>query len=231
MVLLRRLMLSKWRSAKSIPRMRRMGRSSTASHWMRKRQFWISATPKYWPRTDMPPALPPIKRGPVYGCSLARWSAVREAVLTRQYGEQVSMCTSMGTPSMRKGLTKCGLAMRRSLIGARATEQADGEAGAKVTGRQAAGGVDGDGERTGTAGTAGGDVHSAAWAAAVESAVTVAEAAVSIWSSDAAVAAEGQGSAGEQAAASRAASEEAVQRAPTRCKRRAPSTSSKRCKR
>ena len=45
MVLWRKLMLSRCRSAKSMPRMRRMGRSSTANHWMRKRQPWISATP------------------------------------------------------------------------------------------------------------------------------------------------------------------------------------------
>ena len=138
MVLLRRLMLSRWRSLKSMPRMRCMGRSSTASHGIENRQPLISATPEYWPRTVMPPALPPMRRGPVYSRRRASSAEVSEAVFTREKGEQVSMCTFMGTPSMVNIFIKCDFGTRwPSVTGA--TAKAPRETGRQPRSRSGGG--------------------------------------------------------------------------------------------
>jgi hypothetical protein len=60
-VLDRGLMLSRCRNAKSQPRIRCMGKLSTTSQGTRNFNELISRWPEYWPRTFMPPALPPTK--------------------------------------------------------------------------------------------------------------------------------------------------------------------------
>ena len=102
-------MLGMWRFVKSQPKMRCIGRFSQTSQGILKLSLSMRILPLYCPVTFMPPALPPSRRGPVYGRHKARCLSVRLAALTRQNGEQVSMWTAIGWPSTSNVFTRCVL--------------------------------------------------------------------------------------------------------------------------